>query len=281
METEKYPPTAVILGGDQRMRYTAELLIEASCPTTLYGQDSNPSPPHFSEKAIEDADLVILPLPLTRDGVTLKAPFASAPIALDELLPLFHREQVIVGGAFPADYAEKIRQSGAMPYDPLTDLGFVSANAKATAEGAIATAIAQSPDLLAHSRCGILGYGRIAKPLCSLLLAMGADVTVYARSADAREDASSHGYEALDLSQLPATVTDLSLLFNTIPHQLFDWERLLPAHCTVLDLAPIYPHQASRVIRCPSLPAAYSPRFAGRLLGEYSLACWKKQEGFV
>lgn len=281
METEKHPHAAVILGGDQRMRYTAELLIEAGCPTTLYGQEQATPPLHFPSKQIADADLLILALPLTRDGVTLNAPFAPAPIPLRELLPHLHKGQTVVGGPFPEALAEAVRQAGATVYDPLGDEMFAQANALATAEGAIALAIAETPDLLFHSRCGILGYGRIARQLAPRLAAMGALPTVYARSAAAREEATTQGYGALALSDLPATVDDLSLIFNTVPHRLFDWEGLLPAHATVIDLAPIYPAQGSRVIRGASLPAFYAPRFAGRLLGKCVLSHWKESEGSV
>ena len=144
METEKHPHTAVILGGDQRMRYTAELLIEAGCPTTLYGQEQATPPPQFPAQQITAADLLILALPLTRDGVTLNAPFAPAPIPLRELLPHLHKGQTVVGGPFPEALAEAVRQAGATVYDPLGDEVFAQANALATAEGAIALALSTS-----------------------------------------------------------------------------------------------------------------------------------------
>lgn len=275
MEHQTHTPTALLLGGDGRVCYAEEALIKAGCRTALYAHTGKPA---FPCQPI-DADLLILPLPLTRDGETLNAPHSAAPVPLLALLSLLHKGQTVVGGLFPPQWAEEFAKRGVRICDPLGDEAFAAANALSTAEGAIALAIAETPDLLYGCTCGILGYGRIAKQLAPRLAALGARLTVYARSAAAREEAMTRRYAAKALTELQDGEHFPDLLFNTIPHRLFDWGKLLPEGAKVIDLAPIYPADGNRVIRGAALPSVYSPRFAGNLLGQWAYARLQEQEG--
>lgn len=273
METQKIPLTAFIPGGDGRMVHTAKRLEQAGCAVTLYGQGGDAPPSLPFERLISDARLIVLPVPVSRDGLTLNAPLAGRPIPLQEIASLLHPGQAVAGGGLPCCLQNAIRAKGCAAYDCLTDERFALPNALATAEGAIALAITETPDLLADSDCVILGYGRIARHLARLLTAMGARVTVFARKESARTEAKKAGYAACPLSDAPTGFACSKLIFNTIPARLFDFAQLLPPDAIVLDLAPIYaPSDSPRVIRAAALPAKYAPSFAGRLYGQCILS---------
>lgn len=280
METKKSPPKAFIPGGDGRMVHTAKVLATAGCTVILYGQDGNPPSPDPPEELTASADLIVLPVPVSRDGITLNAPMAKQPIPLDRIISSLRAGQLVAGGNLPARLVDSICQRNCAFYDCLADESFALPNALATAEGAIAIAIAEIPDLLTESDCAILGYGRIGKHLARLLTAMGAKVTVFARKERARVEATAAGCTARPLNDFTA-VSAPSLIFNTIPTRLFDFSTL-PTDSTVIDLAPVYAaSNAPRVIRAAALPAKYAPRFAGRLLGECILAALHEAPAFT
>ncbi|MBQ8288872.1 MAG: hypothetical protein IJX76_08930 [Clostridia bacterium] len=282
METQKIPLTAFIPGGDGRMVHTAKILEQAGCTVTLFGQDGGAPPSLPIDQLVFAAEMIVLPIPVSRDGITLNAPMATQPIPLDGIVSALRKGQTVAGGGFPAGWSDAIRARGCALYDCLTDERFALPNALATAEGAVALAITETSDLLSDSDCTILGYGRIAKHLSRLLTAMGARVTVIARKAGARAEATAEGCAAYSLTDAPSMLADTPLIFNTIPAPLFDFAKLLPTGGTVIDLAPVYaPADAPRVIRAAALPAKYAPRFAGRLFGECILSHLREKEGIV
>lgn len=273
-------PTAVIIGGDHRMAYTAKALTEAGYAVTFWGRDSGASPP-AAEPALRSAALAVLPIPATRDGLHLNAPTAKAPIPLAEVVLALRPGQTVASGTLPRAVAEAITAKGCKLYDYQTDEVFALHNALATAEGAIAVAISESPDLLAESGCAVLGFGRIGKQLCRLLSALGARVTVLTRKASDRVLAETLGYRAHPIADGETVLPKFTLIFNTIPACLYDFNRLgLAPDATVIDLAPIYPVTDSpKIIRGAALPAKYAPAFAGRLIARCILAHLGKQEG--
>jgi dipicolinate synthase subunit A len=279
MEIKK-SPTALLLGGDHRMTYTADVLAEKGYAVSLLGQEIDASPPKM-ESAIRGASLVVLPIPVTRDGVHLNAPLAKTPIMLSQIVLALCPGQTVAGGTLSKAIAEAIRAKGCEIYDYQTDENFALHNALATAEGAIAMAISESPSLLAGSRCTVIGFGRIAKQLCRLLSAMGAEVKVLARKSNDRTLAETLGYTAHPIDDGVAVLKQSTLIFNTVPVCLYDFERLgLALDAIVIDLAPVYlDGDLPKVIRAAALPAKYAPAFAGRLIGRCILAYPGKEEG--
>lgn len=269
----KNVPTALLIGGDHRMAHAAKEFRKAGYAVTLWGQDTANSPPAVSDAAAP-AELVVLPIPVTRDGMHLNAPLSQSPIPLDEVVNALRPGQTVAGGTLPQWFADILRAKGCSIYDYQTDDGFVLPNALATAEGAIALAITESDALLAGSECAVLGFGRIGKQLCRLLSAMGGVVTVLARKAYDRTLAETLGYQAYPIDESDAVLPRSLLIFNTIPVRLLDFaEAKLPADGIIIDLAPIYePSAHPKVIRGAALPAKYSPAFAGRLIARCVLA---------
>ena len=141
--------------------------------------------------------------------------------------------------------------------------------ALATAEGAIALAITHSQEMLAGSKAAILGFGRIGKQLCRLLLAMGARVTVFARRDADLVFAETMGAKAVQIAKMGEEIGRHSLVFNTVPVKLLgcaDFAQL-GEDALFFDLAPVYnAEEDRRIIRCPALPHRFSPKSAGELI---------------
>ena len=80
-----------IIGGDKRQVFLANSLLSDGVPVLACGFERLKGAAFFSgveqrplAETAERAGVLLLPLPATRDGKTLNAPFAQAPIRLDE-----------------------------------------------------------------------------------------------------------------------------------------------------------------------------------------------------
>ena len=174
-----------ILGGDRRQLYLARSLREDGHPVSLCGLERGEGAEGFPQLSPEElgqlCQVVLLPLPATRDGITLNAPLARAPILLDSGLA-----QNLKGCTVLAGMAGGLRKSSPL-WETLPVLDYYAreeltlGNAFLTAEGAVALAVEHSPGALGGSRCLVAGFGRIGKALCLALRGLGAQVDCAAR----------------------------------------------------------------------------------------------------
>lgn len=257
------------LGGDLRLRHTASAFAEQNADCVFWGHDdicSSLACLREPADAIRSAALVILGIPVSRDGSALNAPFSQKSLKLTELVDLLSPGQKIAMGMAPVRFKQALEKKGCICYDYNQDERFAIANALATAEGAIALAISESPDTLFDTSCAVMGFGRIAKQLCRLLTAFGAKVTVFARKESDLAYARTLGCEALPINELIKECQRFALIFNTIPMRLppFPTENVVG---TVIDLAPVYAESESpKLIRALALPYRYSPHSSGKLI---------------
>lgn len=262
-----------IIGGDKRQLYCGNA-ISADGFQVLYGgfdrfdgallpQESTRSP---SEAAAE-CDALLLPLPCTRDGIQIDAPYATAPIPADELFPLLGNKPVFCG------MAQRLPFRGDMIFDYSKREDFAVANAVPTAEGAIETAMREYDGTIDGSRCLVAGYGRIGRILSHRLAALGAEVTVSARSTRDRAFIRAMGMNALDSGALCG---NYDLIFNTVPALLFKQSVLtaLGTQTVIIDLASMpggVDFEAAKslsvkAVRALSLPGKVAPKTAGRII---------------
>lgn len=228
-----------IIGGDFRQIYLAEKFISEKCDTFLWGfdklKDSKflPQPKSLSE-LVEKSNYIVLPLPVTRDGINLNAPFCSEKIPLNEDFWSLMQNKVIFTGMisslklpkkiFAYDYAEKEE--------------FKILNAIPTAEGAIQLALEKNEKTLFGSRCLVAGFGRIGKVISNRLKNFGAKITVNARKSEDIAWIKTLGYEFIDLREDVKNL-DYDFIFNTIPEIIFNSKMLsrCKKNTVIIDVA--------------------------------------------
>ncbi|HIR60075.1 MAG TPA: hypothetical protein IAB37_00640, partial [Candidatus Faecivivens stercoravium] len=162
MRTEQ--KAVLLAGGDRRSTELARLL--AARPEFLVFAlglgEGLPRP----EEGFQ-ADILILPVPATSDGVYLKAPQAGEKLPIETALSFVKPGGKVYGGltgagkGIPALCAER----GADFADFLADGTFTRLNAEATAEIMLALLILDLPVCLLKAKVVVLGGGRIAKGL--------------------------------------------------------------------------------------------------------------------
>ncbi|MBR4692650.1 MAG: hypothetical protein IKP17_07815 [Oscillospiraceae bacterium] len=135
-------------------------------------------------------------------------------------------------------------------------------NAVITAEGALAAGMAALDRTLLGARVLLLGGGRIALALASRLRALGAEVTVYARSPAQR--ALAEGLGCRTLASLPEAPAGFHLLYNTVPAPLLAKKPDCPA--IELASAPGGFRDGDGVTVARGLPGRTAPRSAAEAL---------------
>lgn len=154
---------------------------------------------------------------------------------------------------------------------------FLLKNAYLTSEGAVSLLKENSDKSIYNSEVLITGYGRIAEALHKALASMGACVTVCCRSDKAKTSAAFNGARVIDFYALK-NENNYDFIFNTVPHPVFTKAELEAVNKETLlfDLAS-FPggvdtlcakSKGVKLIDGRKLPARYSKRSAGELIGE-------------
>ena len=257
-----------VLGGDRRLCYTAEALRQAGHTVTKLAGDVRDVP---------DTPLLVLPVPLTRDGETLSAPSADKPMPLQTLVDILPQSaQVFCGLA--GDAADLFYRRGIRLYDYAKRDEFSIRNAVPTAEGAAEILLRYLPSTVQRARILITGYGKTARACARLLGNMGALVTVAARRCSALAAADSAGYRALYLDEIYRFTDTFDAVVNTVPACVLGERELAGVRrdCPIVEIASA-PYgvdmDAARrlglsVHIAPSLPGKIAPKTAGIILAD-------------
>ena len=285
MRTEQ--KTVLLAGGDRRSTELARLL--AARPEFLvFALDLGEGLPQPEEGF--QADILILPVPATSDGVCLKAPQAGEKLPIETALSYLKPGGKVYGGltgagkGIPALCAER----GAAFADFLADETFTRLNAEATAEIMLALLILDLPVCLPEAEVVVLGGGRIAKGLARRLIACGAGCTLAARNPAQRAEAEAFGAETAPLDRLSDILPGADAVLNTIPALVVDEETAarIPPEALVYELASApggFTPEALRIRAAKpalSLPGKYAPLSCARWM-ERLILHENLKEGFV
>ena len=276
-----------VIGGDQRQVELVRQLREdgyetAACGLGFWLGEETP----LEETAA--ADVVILPLPLCREAGYLNCRGERLPIG--EVLDLFRSEQLILGGQIKAEQHREAQARGLRLVDYFCREELTVANAAATAEAAIQTAMEQMDRTLWGTSCLILGFGRIGRLLAHRLHGLGVDVTVAARSPEAKAWIRAYGYHERDIHNLTGNMDDYQIVFNTVPSQVMGEREIerLRGDCLCIDLAsvPGIDQQALDRIERPYvwarfLPGRMVPKTAAEIIRDTTYNIVKEWGGAV
>ncbi len=222
---------------------------------------------------IKDFDVIILPIPSSRDGLNIYAPEIETKIPLTDITEKIKSDSVLfTGGENPAFTACGAKHK----IDMLANETMTMKNAMATAEAAIAIIITQTEKTIFNENVLIIGFGRIAKIMANYLSALKANVTVCARKEIARTEAELMGARAIGFDMLKGQIGYNSIIINTVPAPVISKKELLSANKNTLflDLASkpggidflAAEALGLKAIHALSLPGKYSPRSAAEYI---------------
>ena len=259
-----------ILGGDGRQAALARQLAEDGHGVHAFALErAEGLTGERSLRHIELADCVVLPLPAAGEGGMLNAPLSDSKYRLEELLDHLHPGQLVCAGMVTPELADAAAARGLILQDYFAREELAVANAVPTAEGAIQIAMEQMPITLHNARVLIIGYGRLGRALGPRLAALGARVTVAARSYAQLAWARSWGWETEQIRELTPFLCGYDLILNTVPAPILGREQLaaLKEGALVIDLAsrpggvdfPAAEELGVKVVWALSLPGKVAP----------------------
>ncbi len=279
-----------IVGGDMRQLYLAEFLIDRGFSVSICGIDKSRvsgislkrarGAIHPAESAIPNSAVLVLPIPISRDGFHISTPLAGSRVnyEINDILDMADKSTVIVGG-YVSDYMRShIEERKMRIFDYNDSDSFQILNSISTAEGALEIAMRELSVTIRGTKAAVLGYGRCGRTLASLLRAVGADVCVCARSESALAWAKTEGCVTCNLADFHKIAGEYPVVFNTVPHPVIGAEILssLMPEALIIDIASLpggidpssdIPDSVT-VIFTGGLPGRTSPKSAGEIVGQ-------------
>ena len=242
-EKNKINAKIAVIGGDRRQAAAAEYFAGQGYNVVIFGV----SPADCYDlkmadtlaEALYDADIAVLGLPYSNDGVKLCCPGFSREIRIQDILnPQYTSLKVFGGRLDPSAYA-LADVYGIRLFDYYDREELCVLNAIPTAEGALAIALNEMKTTIHGSYALITGYGRIGRVLSGMLKALGCRVIVSARHPSDLAWAESQALSWIHTSEISSVIPEADVIFNTIPHTIFCEPELsrLRSGVPLIDLA--------------------------------------------
>lgn len=277
----------VIIGGDKRQKYLGEYLKKQGNSVETYGLYDWDDDSERLKALITNKSVIILPLPVSKNGKTVFMPFSKRELPLTRLMSLIGSENKVFGGMFSKDFS-RILQEKQIPFYDYYDSTFISENAYLTAFGTLKIILEHIDFAVSLGSFAVTGYGRVGRETAELLKKLSCDVTVFARSEEAQNTASLRGCKAEELKNLKSQAEKFDIIINTVPQNIIDAQTLknIRPDCKIIELASapfgVKPEEAEKysvsVIKAPGLPGKYTAKTAGELIGKKIVKTFQEEE---
>jgi len=270
-----------VIGGDMRQAKLAELLAADGHNVSAFAIDKirleNGVTQQTSVRdAVESACCVVLPLPITSKEGLLNAPLSTGIHTIREIFAALRPEQIVCAGRVDEQTAQMAAGMNLTLIDYLKREELAVANAVAAAEGAIQLIMEETPITVCHSKCLVIGFGRIGKILCHRLRGLGAHVTATARKVEDLAWIRAYGYEACETDKIDGTLGNYDVIVNTVPARVLGEQRLreVKRGALCLDLASkpggmdfsAASKLGVKAVWALSLPGEVAPVTSGRII---------------
>ena len=286
--------SVAIVGGDLRFVRLSQILCNEGFDVSIYGL-CHPDIPRSAHVCatldeLQNIPYIIGPIPFSKDNKCVFTSMCNTYIPLEQFFRVatnsFVLGSVLTPTLIEAFEAHHIRYCDIMKMDEIAIL-----NAIPTAEGAIQYAMQNSEITLHNSHCLVLGFGRCGKILARKLQALGALVSVEARSTTDLSYISTYGYDPIPLNELTLHLGKFDFIFNTIPVVLLNKAEIDAFNPDVvyIELASVpggidknYCHEKGILhIPAPSLPGIVAPKSAASILYQCLLLILRDQGAYL
>lgn len=281
----KKPILLSAVGGDGRQFYITDILSDFFDIETFGISGDRKCTCKSLSEAIDGAGILLLPLPVTRDGVSVNS---SEDIPFCEMISSLDKKCKVCAGRLPPMFKSFLEEKEIEYYDFYEDEAVVWRNADITAEGAVSMLMNELDRSASGAEVLVSGYGRIGKRLAALLTDLGACVTVAARKKDSLFEAENTLRCSTDrINYMRRGILDTAerydAIINTVPCRIFgEQNKDILKNAIYIELASP-PHGGEpelmktlceKYVSAPSVPGTYAPRsaaevIAASILGHY------------
>lgn len=270
-----------VIGGDLRQEYIVSNLIDYGYSVIVYGLNISLSNKNckLAESLVatmKSANVLITPIPFSVDKIHLKSTNKPDDLTIDNFLNNLNVNHSVYGGSFSDDIDSYFKEKSIYYFDFMEKEEIVLYNSIATAEGAIAEAIASSNINLHDSSSMVLGFGRCGKTLANKLSGLCKKTSVALRSSTSKIEAEINGHEVIEFKDLANHIGEYDFVFNTVPDLVVNNKILDKAKqdVTIIDIASFpggIDHEYASKLGinsnlCLGLPGKYAPKSSGLYL---------------
>ncbi len=270
----------LVLGGDKRQLYLAKKMKNKGFNVEIYGFSDVTSKFNVSEslkEGMQKNDVVILPMPVTKNNVSLNAPLNDFYISLEEIYSNINENHFFFGGLFNEDFCKKTKKI----YDYGKNEALLLKNAFLTAEATLEIIISSTPYSIFCSDVLILGYGRIGKALSEILKNLGANVTACMRKETDFAMCDLKNISTMEYKFLKEKIKNYKTIVNTVPSIVIDVEtaKNISKDAIVIDVSSkeggcdynALKNNNIKYIHALGLPGKVSPETSGNIIFEIIL----------
>lgn len=274
--------TLSVIGGDSRQLFAAQYLANSGYDVTLFGCEHGKIPQNASiteniEKAME-ADTILLPLPVTKNGKTINTPLSSCVITLKDVADRLTDKHIVFLGMGQPNFIKQLQAKAGHVCDYFKIEEFTYKNALLTAEGILSIILEKMPVTVFGLKTAVIGYGRIGGFISKMLKDLGAQVTVFARNNLQLTKAETKGLKTSHINNIKDNIGTFDCIINTVPSRVVDEDAVYYVNNdSILIEAASSPYginaeacnkHSKNLIKAFSLPGKTAPKSAGKIIGE-------------
>lgn len=261
----------LIIGGDERQKVLAD---ELKCK----GFVCNHFRDAFDFSQFEHSKILILPVPISKDGEHIFSNNSNFKLKVKDLLSHITKNHILIFGSANKRIKEMIDERGFNYYDLLSQESFVINNAYYTAQGTLLEILKNTKQYIVGKKVLILGFGRVGSAVADVLDKNGMQVFVAARNEIQLAQCECLGYNRLSYDDLKSTIYLFDYIISTVPFNVLAKQDvfLINDNALFIELASA-PYSAKkewftefdkRYILASGLPGKYLSVESGKKIAE-------------
>ncbi len=224
-----------------------------------------------------NCDYLILPLPLTQDGIHLNCQWDDKPRLVDIIKDTPCNTKVLAG-CVSERVEDILQQQGIGWADYYERESLLKQNAYLTAEATLQLVMKNLSRTVKNASVLVIGSGRCGKETAKLFKKMGAKVTLTSRKFKDKIKTLLMGVKPEKTAKLSQIVCEYQVIINTVPHPVLTENVLqnIPDSTFVVELASSAAgvdlksaeKLGTNLLYAPSLPGRYLPFSAAEAISD-------------
>lgn len=270
-----------IIGGDGRAACAAEYFYRLGYEVGYCRCQSDISSSAVRIESVSDAlefaDAVLLPIPVSRDGKTLAY---SEGVLLSQIINDLPKDKkmLVFGGMIPKGVKQELESRGAHVFDYGEDEKYLQESATLTAMAFFDFIKDKNFSPVENKRVAICGLGRIGKRLVLSLCRENTQILALSGNADAHKGNYPENVSFYDYKDAKTVLDGCDIVINTAPANVIDVEAVknMPENAVFYELASApfgidnesTKYLGKRYVKALGLPGIYYPKESGELIAK-------------
>ncbi len=265
----------IIIGGDKRQNELNNILLGKG-KKSRYVKSSDEIE---SEIKIQQGDIIILPVPFSKDKENVYSSDRNFNLKINDVLRKADDTNIIFAGGLSKAIKAYLYEKNIPFFDYLACNELALYNAYLTGLGAVRLLLDKTSEDIRGKKALVTGFGRVAKFTAQALRGAGCDVYVTARNKLQLTEAECIGYKIIEFEKRGSFLYLFDYIFNSVPENIFSEDDVGHIKGKYFELASgpygvnkeYFTNRENDYFDGGSLPGRYLCRSAAEKLAEITL----------